>query len=613
MILNQSNTAKIHPVLLSFGGIPESGKTKAVQHLLNNYVNPSPFEPITKISEMKLGAEGIAYYELVAAGFHPLRDLTITEVTKESSCAFGILSAFQIGLLEKGQVPLFKFNPNQPNNFIDEELEDHLHQTFKYLYEYEHTPRESEVTIMKQKYARRLYKLLPEGIALINIWDIAINKTVLHFMTALRGLLYNSYTWLFLDMDQDLEDLEKPPKISDATSRDWSVLMKWRPRLHYLLRRSRMSENKHNARKNVCTIFAKHKSSINEDLKQKVTELEAKVQQAAKHIGVSSLIEPKIETIELNGHGIPNDYSLHLYQKFERVIYNTPYVDIPLSWVFLRSLFYRSSNIFIAKTDLLLKAKECGIDEKSLTKFCEFYTSFGSIFDLSLVNPKYPYVIVKPMGFLKSLDKLLSPQSSICQYYENGIVPAKACQEVFGKNWLAFMEALLSVNLATKVSNSQLDMPNLDSNEMHYFIPLSRKGNLITKADPTAVHLITSINTPHVFKQATFAKYLLQSLPEAKLVPCTNPNQTIIKECSTGTTITLVSHSPASKISVSKANSEVCSVVVKAYNDIAERVVLELQNTNLSQYVLKVEILMCKIFHFVSIMFYQMTHSVMSV
>ena len=271
MILNQSNTAKIRPVLLSFGGIPESGKTKAVQHLLKNYVNPNPFEPLTKNSEMKLGAEGITYYELVAAGFHPLRDLTITEVTKESSCAFGIMSAFQNGLLEKGQVPLFKVNPNQPNNFMDEELEDHLQQTFKYLYEYEHTPRGNEVTIVEQKYARRLYKLLPEGIALINIWDIAINKTVLHFMTALRGLLYNGYTWLFLDMDRDLEDLEKPPKISDATSRDWSVLMKWRPRIHYLLRHSRMNENKHSNRKNVCTIFAKHKSSANEDLKQKVT------------------------------------------------------------------------------------------------------------------------------------------------------------------------------------------------------------------------------------------------------------------------------------------------------------------------------------------------------
>ena len=226
--------------------------------------------------------------------------------------------------------------------------------------------------------------------------------------------------------------------------------------------------------------------------------------------------------------------------------------------------------MFISKTELLRKARDCGIDEKSLTKFCEFYASFGSIFDLSLVDPEYPYIIVKPMGFLRTLDKLLSPQSSILQHYINGIVPAKVCQEALGKNWLAFMEALLSVNLAIRVSNSNLDVPNLDSNETYYFVPLSRKGSLIINADPTAVHLITSINTPHVFKQATFVKYLLQSLPEPKLVPCSKPNQTIIKECSTGTTITLVSHSPASKISISNANSEICSLIVKAYNEIAE-------------------------------------------
>ena len=65
--------------------------------------------------------------------------------------------------------------------------------------------------------------------------------------------------------------------------------------------------------------------------------------------------------------------------------------------------------------------------------------------------------------------------------------------------------------------SSQLDILNLDSNELFYFIPLSRKAESLTReADMAAVHLI--VNTPHVnlIQQATFANYLLQSLPEPK-------------------------------------------------------------------------------------------------
>ena len=533
---------------------------------------------MTKKNEMKLGADGITYYELVAAGFHPLRELTITEVTKESSCAFGILSAFKEELLVNGLVPLFNFNTEESSHiFGDPELDDHLSHTFNYLSQHEHTPTGSVVTYNEQQYARRLKKLLPEGIALINIWDIAINRIVLHFMTSLRGLLYNNHTWLFLDIERDLQNLEKPPNISEGNcgagfSRDGSVLMKWRPRIHYLVRFSRMSESKHGPRKGVCTIFAKYTSTC-KNLKQKVVDLEDKVKQTAKHIGVSSLIEPQIVPVNFDSSDIHDDRSLHLYQKFQQVIYQTPYEDVPLSWVFLRSLFFRLQKKFILKSELREKAKKCGMDEDSLTKFCQFYMSFGSIFDLSLVSSDYRYVIVKPMGFLKSLDKFLCPDDKTCQQYPklvNGIIPEKAFKEVFEKNCSAFVEALLSINLATKVPSSQLDISDLDPNDTYYYIPLSRKGDPVTKADPTAVHLITSINTPHVFKQATFAKYLLKSLPEPKLVPCSNINQTIIKECSTDTTISLVSHSPATKIAVNHASPEVFSLIVNAYNEIAE-------------------------------------------
>ena len=44
----------------------------------------------------------------------------------------------------------------------------------------------------------------------------------------------------------------------------------------------------------------------------------------------------------------------------------------------------------------------------------------------------------------------------------------------------------------------------------------------------------------------------------------------IIKECSTGSTITLISHGPVTTISVSQASPDVCSLIVEVYNKIAE-------------------------------------------
>ena len=90
------------------------------------------------------------------------------------------------------------------------------------------------------------------------------------------------------------------------------------------------------------------------------------------------------------------------------------------------------------------------MDDNSFSKFCEFYTSFGSIFDLSLVDPEYLYVIVKPMGFLRSLDKILCPDKTIRHKYlaiNCGIVSENACKDVFKEIWLRFMEALEAICL----------------------------------------------------------------------------------------------------------------------------------------------------------------------
>lgn len=105
-----------------------------------------------------------------------------------------------------------------------------------------------------------------------------------------------------------------------------------------------------------------------------------------------------------------------------------------------------------------------------------------------------------------------------------------------------------------------------DRQSTHYFVSLSRTGPLVTDYDFNSIHVITSISTPHVFKQVSITKQILEILPNSKLVPCKNLNKTIIKN--EGTTITLVSHSPVMRISFDKPDEGTSSCIIKAYHNI---------------------------------------------
>ena len=81
--------------MFSFEGFPESGKTEAVQHLVQEH--SVTFQTMIKEIERPT-VEGISYYELAA---YELQKLVIKEVTRESCNMFGMCSAFKTELLAK--------------------------------------------------------------------------------------------------------------------------------------------------------------------------------------------------------------------------------------------------------------------------------------------------------------------------------------------------------------------------------------------------------------------------------------------------------------------------------------------------------------------------------
>ena len=589
-------------------GLQESGDTHAITHLMKHYVDKSPYTPISRKTYIPKTANGIINYKLVAVGLHRLQ---IVEMTSDFSYAFGIMSAFQKKVQDKEnpEFPLIDSNTRSEKNasFDDPDLEMHLENVYRHISQFEHFPKggptQSDKSVEsiidkltgEEKALLQHLQKLPDGAALINIWSVDIRKSAFYILHALFGYLYNSNTWLFLDIQQDLKELDVPPEDKRQQQTDGSFIVKWRSRLHYLLRASKMSHGGIKGdRTQVCTFFAKHDKG---NLQIKQDELEEKVHQGARQTGVSDLLEPQVQVISyLNDSQISDDDSQRLYQKFHQVISNRAYKEIPFSWVFLRSLFYCSHKIYISKTALKEKAKDCGIIDKSFEEFCHFFMSFGSIIDLTCINPEQQIIVLAPVEFLRSLDKIFHPSDEISKRYlmiSNGVVSDKVCKEIFEQEgeWAVYIDVLMSIGLAAKVTRDcelkDIKLTPEQRNDALYYIPLIRK-EVISSPDEiqganNAVYFITSPDSPHIYKQARLAKFILtdHELAHSELIPCQQRNKTIIRVVYgyTDTTITFVSFSPATLITITENNEsksnhdelfKIYTRVIKAFNDITK-------------------------------------------
>ena len=173
IVTDPKQKAKVKPILISLSGLPESGKSGAVDCLREKYVDRSVLQSIRSIPRPE--AEGITFYEIAAASL--LRNLIINEFTTESSFAPVILSAFK-SFLPEGEVLLFddsgKTLLSNISMFGQPDLDEHLRFIYQYLSQQDFMVKDSqqsdeETKKEEMKKAQFLLKSLPEGIALVNV------------------------------------------------------------------------------------------------------------------------------------------------------------------------------------------------------------------------------------------------------------------------------------------------------------------------------------------------------------------------------------------------------------------------------------------------------------
>ena len=488
-------------------GLPNSGKSKAVQKLFDLQSKPQP---------------GFSHYESIATGLSPSSKIEAGRVNDNSLHYYGFLCGLKRNLLVRTKDAEDFINDYTQEVFNDEVLKTHLHNILECLKDTYNPTIEAKTA----KRGLKQIKGLMKGAGLIKVWDLSFNSMAYQFIRCFSGHLYNSYMWLFTDIERDRLKLHKPPTEVNAKMR--------RSRLEYLVSSSKMSSNIKTKRKNACTIFATYEGK--EQPSVTITKLQKECLNAAPQLGVQDLINEEVIPINFD-----ETDQFFLLAQLKQQITRDPN-EIPLSYIFLRGALdlLVEQSIFIRRSQLILKARECNIDdEEGFVKFCKYFTSFGSILDISFINSMCDIIIIKPDKFLTTLDEVFNKQDK-GNLLTDGIITQDLAPKLFGKESNMYLEVLEAVGLITNVTHhSPSDYAHYD---FCYYMPSFRKSEDNSRYNPFAIQLVRSVRYPSINMEVALSKNILDKLPNGILQPSNKDNMTQLHfiQDDLDTTITIV-------------------------------------------------------------------------
>ena len=398
LILSREKEVAMTIFLVLIHGLPHSGKSDVFQKFLEKIPKAHVARP----------QHGLSFYQLAAvenaeSGRLHMPSLMYSKTTS-GDCydKYAMTSAMKQVATGKKIKYLGGHEIGNSGFFCNKDLNAHFHKLFLHLRQEADSAWGSH------------------GIAIFNIWDIGHSHTVHHFLPALHGLLYNSYSWLFFDLERDSRALYKPPEASPKVLRKPSEalhtsadknLMKYRPRLHYLMRHAKLNLP---AEKKKCLLFATHDGQLAEKKRRELVEsIKPDLENAATQIGVKEVIDFNVIPIK------PDDDEKCvklIAEKLDRLVYKAlkSTFTMPFSFIFLRSFYYKNDKmVYIKKKEMQKVANELEISEEKLDEFCKLFTSFGSIIDISLIDPTSEYVILKPNLFIDKLDKIFHTEDNM--------------------------------------------------------------------------------------------------------------------------------------------------------------------------------------------------------
>ena len=369
------------------------------------------------------------------------------------------------------------------------------------------------VKLKETKKIAEFEEALPRGLALVSLWELTTDRTVvIRFLECFRTHLFNCYSWLIVDLEEDIDKLHFAP---EQLPGHHPFAMCWQSHLEYIVRSASLSDCPQMKRTKVCRLFGIHHNMSEEILKTRIELLKEKAENAATQYGLSELFD--FEVVPVNTESPKEAYD----QFREFLSIRKPQQTIPLSWPFLRIALLVQNSIFMKYSDLQELANECKI---KLDEFLKFYTSSGSIFNVKQVDKESNLVIIDPVRFFQKLCKMFSKPIKF------GIVTPSNAQSLVGEEYEMFFDVLVSVGLASQVSKEKLEDSNVFVNEEFvYYVSLLSGGDFVKECHSKSIQLVTGLKTPTVNMQIGFTNYFLHNLSNIVLVPCDPLNTTYFK------------------------------------------------------------------------------------
>ena len=450
-----------------------------------------------------LGAHhGITYYEFAAA-ITPLSGLEqpiYSETSKLTFPLFAMEYALKcVAHQQQSIVSKYDTSSLQKEIFQDPELNDHFIRLFKRL----------DAKLPSHLKPVEILECIPSGLTLISVWDVGINKAVFHFLPALWGHLDRSFLWLFLSLDHDANSLLDFIDIDENECKvrnDKDQIMCYRIRLHYFLRFLMLVNSKSNIsnRQNVCSVFAMTEQTNHCDLHMKV---KSEISVGVSHMQSKTLIDTENIALVHREQSDVNIMKSELDKTANRALDSDD--TMPISFIFLRSLFYQLTKMYITKDDLRRKAAQLGMSDNDVNDFCKLFMSSGSFIDVNQIDVNSPYVIMKPMRFMCELDKMFYPRLGIdSRVTDYGLVTEETAKAIFGpEDYQFFMEVLVSVDLAIKLKGDHIYLEGSAlADNIYYYMPDVRSHSPKLHCNPSALHLLLNVDCPLSHLQVLFAR-----------------------------------------------------------------------------------------------------------
>jgi len=562
-IFNRKTTINITAGLVTVSGLPSSRKKTLLLNLLREEFHVQSEDP--KVEE----AAEFSLFELAAIQNKETHTWQWYPFTKRS----GYLSCFvSASKSDENRVnkEVFSLQHYKQYIFDNDVLDNYFHVLYQLLSSLYNGNSNTTIPVDQLAGGASLF--------LVNVWDIGVNRAVLRFLMILAGYLHRSFPILTLSLTNDAKRLHEKINTSDRSEfNNLEPLLHLYSRASFLLQFSHLGRSVHadQEREKVSQIVATA-DTRNKPAEEEYKQLQDNISKTAKEVGVEALLHSSPLIID------PDDLDdlKALKETVDKLIAkeNWQKPGLPLSWIFLRSAFFKTGQLYIKKEELKECAKKCQISGEDFEKFLREFTGFGSIIHIPDIPVLSNYVILNPVDFFHKLSELFYPRFN--GDLKCGIASLSTMQRMFGGDLQFFYDILTACDFAVEIDSNRIehDDTHLPIAEKCLFIPGIRTKELAGKIRPGSLLLVYNRAQP-VYVTANVVKFLVQKVCSLGLLTCEHYNVTKFHYYSrqswsasdaSNCTVTLeiIAHADKSEIRVmndEEGTTDIKKLIIRAY------------------------------------------------